>query len=641
MIQAVFIAVFWLIFFFSLWKQKEIPVKYFLCLLIALSLCQSTLFIDYKNLSGLFYHDDYAKYFTYTSENLHQLLTSGTPFGFNHYFQGGIPSIYLTSCFLELLPFSLFFGDAMGYQLMIILFVTLVPVSLFFLSREITQTDRVARVLAMASTFQLGLWPLLQYGMIPAFVSMPLCFFSILFFLRYLAGKKYSFFPLVFFTTVLVYTHIVIWANTMLFFLIIAAVRLIGQKKLIPLLKRPALFGVFHLFAGLPLWYNLFSYRKFLNTGWVEFQNLSVINYLLSILRNFLVLVNPRNIFFLSILFLLWLYFQSGESRIKKTLLKVIIFNLILLLLLSIRNIPGMQFFFQKFDWAIVPYTVAFNLALAFLFGMKKKAAILGIIIVVLILIRFYPPRSQHLETIKNVSEIDDTISSFISPGDYALFENCAHWKKYGRCPHSHWEGYLQKGLGIKFFAHQGNDSHPFNILRSMYLLNGYFREKPLGPANKKEFISLLKDWSVNKVCVWSATAKTFFDNCSEFRFLGNSKKYSCYEATYKPQPEVRLEGGKGRITEESPFSFTVLLEECSGQQTVTVNKNYFKFWSASDERGRKIPLKSCGQKICFECENNSQVFFKYKKNVLLSLIALLVLPLSFILGFIQPKKNP
>jgi len=37
----------------------------------------------------------------------------------------------------------------------------------------------------------------------------------------------------------------------------------------------------------------------------------------------------------------------------------------------------------------------------------------------------------------------------------------------------------------------------------------------------------------------------------------------------------------------------------------------------------------------------NGHVFFKYKKNIPLNIIALLVLPLSFILGFIQPKKHP
>ncbi len=174
-----------------------------------------------------------------------------------------------------------------------------------------------------------------------------------------------------------------------------------------------------------------------------------------------------------------------------------------------------------------------------------------------------------------------------------------------------------------------------------MYLLNGYFQEKPLGPANKKEFIDQLKDWSVNKVCVWSLTAKTFFDNCSEFKFLGKSKRYTCYEATYEIQPEVRLKSGQGQITEESPFSFTVLLEDGSGRQTVTVNKNYFRFWSAYDDRGQRIPLKSCGQKICFEFENSGHAFFKYKKNIPLNIIALLVLPLSFIFGFIRPKKMP
>lgn len=631
MIQIAVLGLLWCAFLWFLWKRKEIPVKYLLGLLIALSLCHSTLFIDYSNLSGLPYIDDAPKYLTYTTENLHHLLAYGTPFGFNHNFQGGIPSLYLTSNFLELLPFSLIFGDVAGYQLMIVFFIVLIPVSLFFLAREITKDQWMAGILAMVSTFQLGLWPILGYGMIPALVAVPLSFFSLFFFLRYLSEKRYSLFPLVFFTFLLVYTHIVIWANTMAFFLMILAGRWIGQKRLVPLLKKTALLGFFHILTGLPLWFTFFSYRGFFRTEWAGSRTMSLPGYLLSIPRTFLRLVTAQGLLSLSILILLWLYFQSDESRAKKLFLNAFLFNVVFLFLLSLRRLPRIEFFFDKLEWMFVPYILAFNLSLPFIFKMKRAAKILGILLVAILLVRQYPLRKRPMDTLGSISEIDSTLPSFIRADDYVLLENCSHLKKYGMCLYSHWEGYLQKALGAKFFSHQGNDAHPYNALRSMYLLSGYFQEEPLGEANKDKFITQLKDWSVSKVCVWSSRAREFFDNSTEFSFLGKSDKYFCYKPAYALQPEVRLShDGKGRIVEETPFSFAVILEDVSRAQTVTLNKNYFRFWSARDEKGRRVPLKSCGQKICFESENNGSVFFKYRKNLLFCLVALFALPLSF-----------
>jgi hypothetical protein len=173
-----------------------------------------------------------------------------------------------------------------------------------------------------------------------------------------------------------------------------------------------------------------------------------------------------------------------------------------------------------------------------------------------------------------------------------------------------------------------------------MYLVNGYFLGKPLGEDNGPEFIAHIRDWSVNKVCVWSERAKEFFTGSSEFMLLGQSKKYACYQATYSVPPPVRLDaGGRGRIVEENPVSFTVLLEDISRPQTVTINKNYFKSWSAYDEEGRKIPLKKCGPKICFEAGRSGYVYFKYRKNIVLNLIGILVLLLSLGADFVRPKR--
>jgi hypothetical protein len=640
MIQKSLLAILWLVFLWSLWKEKEIPVKHLICLLIALSLLNSTFCLDYRNLSSLFLADDSGKFFTYSTENLRLLLAYGSPFGFNHDFQGGIPSLYLTSCFLELLPFALVFGEAMGYQVMVIFFIIMIPISLFFLMREFTGEERAPRVLAMAATFQLGLWPALEYGMVPAFVAMPLAFFALFFFLRYLAGKKTAFFPLVCFSAVLIYTHIVIWANTMTIFLLISASRLIGGERPLGLMKKLAPFGVLHLLSGLPLWYTILNNTDFFRTEWVIFKKMSFSFYLLSIPRNIISLASKERVFFLSLLFLLWFYFQSDESKAKKTLGQALFFDAALVLFLSLKDIPKIQFYTDKFSRMFVPYTIVFNLALPFILPAKKKARILGVLILLVFVFRHFPPVTRYLETVKDASAIDSTLSSLVRPRDHALVENCAHAAKYGGCRYSHWIGYLQREVGAKFFAHHGNDAHPYNSFRSMYLLNGHFLDRPLGDDNRKEFLAHLKDWSVNKACVWSETARKFFDQSPDFRFLGRSEKYFCYEAAYQVPPEVRLEmGGKGRIVGARPFSFIVLLEDVSRPQAVTISKNFFKFWSAFDDQGRKIPLKRGDQKICFEASRSGPVIFKYRKNIFLNVIVLFTLLVSLVPGLIKKKK--
>jgi hypothetical protein len=641
MIQPYVIAALCLVFLWSLWRGKEIPVPYFVLLLVALTLCQTTLFIDYRHLSGLFFRDDFPKYFTYTLDNLHTLLRYGTPFGYNHYFQGGIPELYLTSTFLEVLPFSLVFGEVMGYQLMLIFFIVLTPIALFFLAREVTGEGTASRVLGVAATFQLGLWPILQFGMVPAFISMPLAFLSLLFFLRYLAGKRHSLFPLLFFTGLLVYTHIVIWANTMMFFLMITGARLIAGKNRLSLLKKPAVFGILHIAIGLPIWTVFFSNLDFFGTDWVSFTRMPWSFYLLSVPRRLIAMARPHNVFFLSILVLLWGFLQSRKPETKRTFGQVALFSLGLYVLLSFLEIPWTRFFIDKFDWMFVPFAAAFNLSLIFLLRMRNKARVVGFIILMVLLFQRFPMSNRRLQTVASFSSIDSELSSYVRRRDYALFENCAHARRLGTCPYSHWLGYLQKALGAKFFSHQGNDAQPYNTLRSMYLTNGHFLGRPLGEDNGPEFIDHIRDWSVTKVCVWSEKAKEFFGGRSEFRLLGQSKRYTCYEPTYSIPPPVRLDGeGQGRIVEENPVSFTVLLEDVSRPQTVTINKNFFRAWSARDQNGRKIPLKECGQKICFQAGSSGYVHFKYKKNGGLNLIVLLVLLSSLGADWVRPKRT-
>jgi len=296
------------------------------------------------------------------------------------------------------------------------------------------------------------------------------------------------------------------------------------------------------------------------------------------------------------------------------------------------------------------PYIAIFNaLLLITLLPISKGGKIFGSLIILFMVIQ--PPHDNYVKTVHTPSEIDTKIKDFILPGDYVLFENCAQFNptrsgedKFEYCDrdkYAHWLTYLQKDLGVKFFSQIGDDAHPFNNLRDMYIVCGFYKGEPLGKDNEGVFVDHLKDWGVNKVCVWSKAAEKFFGESKYFNLLGKSEKYTCFAATYQILPEVRLnKGGRASLVEEAPFSFAVILENVTEEQTAIVNKNYFNFWSAYDENGRKVPLKACNQKICFAAEGDGRVNFKYRKNIVLNLISLLSLASILVLDIFKAGKN-
>jgi len=532
---------------------------------------------------------------------------------------------------------------------MTVFFILLIPLSLFFLTLELTKNEHIARLASFISVFQLQAWPFLYAGMISTLVALPLSFLSLLFFIRYLYNRKYSFFPLLFLFSLILYTHLVIFAVTSVLFAVIFIYKLIAERKVYYDFKKLFFFGLLHLLICSPFYYNLFNYASLLNTSNEYFKEEALSKYIFSIVSYFILSMKSGNKLFLSVLFLLCFYHTVASPKERLILRNALMFSIIIFILSSFGKLPRMSLLTLRLG-LFQPYIAIFNaLLLIMLLPIKKPGKIFGSIILLFIIV--HPPQDKYVKTVNTISEIDGEIGSFISPGDYALFENSAQFnpsktgeEKFDKCsPHdrSHWLTYLQKYLGVKFFSQIGDDAHPFNNLRNMYIVSGSYKGEPLGENNEAEFVEHLKDWGVNKICIWSPTAEKFFSDSEYFKLLGESKKYTCYTATYDILPEVSLnKDGQGIIIEEKPFSFTVLLENVSEIQTVTINKNYFNFWSAYNEKGDEIPLRECNQKICFDAANGGRIFFKYRKNTLLNFISLLVLSFSLILDIFKTRQS-
>lgn len=635
---------------YAIWSKRKISRAIFLCLLISLSIYIISSFVNFKTLGDLLTFEDHPRYYSTSVETKDLLLTYGTPFGFNHNFQGGIPTFfYLRSSFLELIPFSILFGNQLGYQIMTIFFILLIPISLFFLVFELAQNEQTARLAAFISVFQLQAWPFLYAGMISTLVALPLSFLCLLFFIRYLYNKRFSLFPLVFFYSLVLYTHLVVFVITSIFLALIFLYKISTSKEWSFDFKKLVFFGLLHLLVCLPFYYNAFNYAPFIETSSEYVSHKPLLQQIFFIISYLIGIMKFGDPLFLSIIFLLCFYHFVSSQKEKLLLRNTLLFSIIIFIFSTLGAVPQATMLNLRLG-LYHPYIAIFNaLVLITLLPISKTGKIFGSIILLFIII--HPPAENYVQTVNTVSEIDNEIKNFISPGDYLLFENSAQFNptksgedKFDYCDrekYAHWEMYLQRELGVKFFAQIGDDAHPFNKLRDMYIVNGLYKGEPLDKDNAVALIAQLQDWGVNKACIWSPSAEKFFSESKYFKLLGKSKKYTCFAATYKILPEVRLnKRGKGSLIDERPFSFIVGLKNISKKQTVTINKNYFNFWSAYDERGEKIPLRKCKQKICFDATSNGRINFKYRKNILLNLISLFFLASTLVLDSIRVAKN-
>jgi hypothetical protein len=635
---------------YSIWSKKKISRTVFLCLLISLSIYIISSFVNFKTLGDLLTFEDHPRYYSTSVETKDLLLTYGSPFGFNHNFQGGIPTFfYIRSSFLELIPFSLLFGNQLGYQIMTIFFILLIPLSVFFLTLELAKNELLARLVSFIAVFQLQAWPFLYAGMISTLVALPLSFLCVLFFLRYLYDKRFSLFPLVFFCSLVLYTHLVVFAITSLFLAMVFLYKIVTERQFRLDFKKLLLFGSLHLFVCLPFYYNFLNYASFLRITAKYISPKPLLQQIFSMVSYLIGSMKIGDPLFFSIIFLLCFYPTVKNSSQRLILRNSIIFSTAIFIFSLFGQVPQAVLLNLRLG-LYHPYIAIFNaLLLITLLPISKGGKIFGSLIVLFIVI--HPPHENYVETVHTPSEIDKKIKDYVSLGDYVLFENCAQFNptKSGedrfeycdRDKYAHWLTYLQKDLGFKFFSQIGDDAHPFNNLRDMYIVCGLYKGEPLGEDNEEEFVGQLKDWGVNKVCIWSDTAEKFFSGSKYFKLLGKSEKYTCFRANYQILPEVRLSrGGRASLVEETPFSFSVILKDVPEKETAIINKNYFNFWSAADEKGEKVSLRACNRKICFTAAGSGRINFKYRKNIILNLISLFFLGFTLVADSIKAAKN-
>lgn len=632
-----------LAFFSSLWSGRRMGTGGYIFLLGVLSLSNIAFILPVHDFGALIINDDYPKFYSTGVENADALLGYGSPFGYNHNFQGGIPAFYLKSCFLCLVPFISVLGNPVGHQCMLIVSIMLIPVSLYLLVRNITRNELIAQVAAFMAAFQIRSFEYLTYGMSPAILATSLFFLSLVFLLKYVFsenGRLWLFATLVT-VTVLLYTHLVYFALVWFVLAVILVWVLMTRAVCFPLtrlLYRILYLGILMFLAGLPFFLSLLDYSSLFRTYSGYATPTDLLDLIYNAVKHDVNVVtrvgSASSLLLGSSVFLLVVHAQTSDGRLK-LLIKVMLFTSAVILVS-----PAFQGFSHVSILAhrtvvFAPFVFVLNVALCLAMNLNRRAKAATVLLIFILVLSQYPLHPQILKTVDTFSGVDPELQALVSKEDHVLFENTTHvdpsikkdHKKFKAGKHGHWLTYLQKSLGARFFSNVGEDPHTYNKLRHMYVANGTYQGKPLRGKAGAALVKRLEEWGVNKVCVRSESAKAFFARSESFSFLADSEKFRCYIAKYERREEVRLSGaGTGRITEATPFSMTVSLENISRPQTVTVARNAFKYWTACDEAGEEIPLKKRGQMISFDVEKEGLVHFHYRRHTLLYIMAILAL---------------
>ncbi|MBN2490014.1 MAG: hypothetical protein JXQ29_04080 [Planctomycetes bacterium] len=637
------------VFFSALGSGKRLRPRAYVVLLVLVSLANIAFVLPVCDFGAFLIDDDYPKFHASAVEHAEALLRYGSPFGYNHDFQGGVPAFYMKSSFLALLPFLVVLGEPLGHQVMLIVFLALIPLSLYLLLRTALRDESLAQVVAFLAAFQIRSLDYVAYGMTPALVALGLVFLSLFFLLRYAFGGYHRRWlgAAVLATTALLYTHLLYFALVWLVFAgLLAWARMAAGVRVPPMRLLP--LGAPAFLAGLPFLVSLIDYSAFVTTQsdyplqvGLGVQVFRAVQYNLKLLTE---AGGDRWLLLLSVLFLVVAHAQTADARRRLKIRGLVLLSAVILVAPTLEGLPHLTTLARR-TAVFVPFVFAINAALCLAPSLPARTRAAAVLLVFFVVLCQCPLQPRIPRTVATLGDIDPALARRIAPGDHVLVENTAHvsplitrdYKRFKPGTYGHWLPQLQRHLGVRFFAQVGEDPHPYDRRRDMYVTNGTYAGKPLDEETGPALLEQLRHWGVNKVCVWSPAAIDFFTRSEHFTFLADSAKYRCFQAADEPLGEVRVSGGgTGRILEATPFGMTVALENISGPRTVTVARNWFQYWSAHDEAGTEIPLREACRMISFEVSRDGRVRLHYRRHTLLYLVA----GLALFLPFLGPRRR-
>ena len=583
----------------------------------------------------LIFQDDYPKYLYFARYHLN-ILKNGALFGWNDQFSGGFPSFLdLRLLSLPVLPFS-FFGDNIGFHLMITAFYLTLPLLIYALTIQINNDKTTAFINGLVCGFaQMAYFgDMLEWGMLPGFISIWLMVLSLIFIERFYQDKAFSLFYLSLTLGLMFYIHFISLASTvcLLFFRTLAQTFLLKKRVSA---KKLLFMCLFVTLIVLPFLLPMIRYNRFIiptSNFFDQSDSGSLIFHFSDMLRTYLILPvwlldtpHYRSLWMILPLAIM-LFFR--DERAKK--------NAIYLFIILIIAFGG-PFFNTQFTARIkfiVPIFIAL-IAGVWIVDPSGKFS-LSRFLMILLVCSFMLTTNSLSKPIRHIPHIADFKPHLIQEitranGQLILLENTANLNPYKNLfeehvesGYPHFEGSLASHTERRFLSHYGTDSYPYFIFREGLILSGVSNGDDIAKIHIKDMIRILDKWGIQNVVVFSSKAKNYFYNAHPY-FDRTFQDEGFEMFTLKDR-----QSGDDKIKTQTlnPFHKQITLKNIARGETITLKTNYFPAWKAFHGKHKVEVFNDNGQlSFLSPTEGNVKIdlyFPRYYPLLIISFVAIL-----------------
>jgi len=528
------------------------------------------------------------------------------------------------------LPLAVIFPENLAFHLLILANFLGFPLLVYLASRRLLGKEKAALFAAWCAVGLLCGYGanILNWGMIPSFVSVNLFLLSLILLVGLLKGERLAGFFLVLVLSLSFFVHLGHFLHIILFLLIIYLFFSLKPYEA----KRPRWLGLLLLAVAFLMIVSPFLSLLLRFKGYILTTNFwsplpgglaNIVGYLKGSLFKALPGFSWDRVYFtfrldrflpLAVLLLPVAFYNLKKRSTKEFLTALLLLFFVFATLL--KFIPSLEILMGRLDF-LAPAILALFMGSWLYQASERNAYFVHILAVALLSFLtlgyfFSGPPIKHLRDIRDYHTVlVDKIQGL--DGHLILFENTAkNNPKKDRSedlqtipgPHVHITNYLQQRTGKRFFSHPGFDPHPYHIIRDTYIVNGTYKGEDLQKMSIEEMNEILRKWGVKFLVVWSEGAKSYFGKYPPYyQFIYADPQYAIFEFLKAEPGSVATESGQGEIISETHFEIALGLKSVKAGERVILRYNYFPLWRAFWQNGgkrREIRLENYDGQISF-----------------------------------------
>ncbi|MBU0694200.1 MAG: hypothetical protein KKC11_05975 [Candidatus Omnitrophica bacterium] len=595
-------------------------------------------FFPLKDFNSIVFYDDYPYRLAFLARGV-EILKQGALFGWDSKLLGGYPTAFdINDNFsLIFLPFSIF-GQNRGFHLMILFFWLSFPFIIRAFILEKFKNKKVANISLYLSFFlNLSFFKegILYWGMVNNYIAINFFIAALLLALRFKQGKKYSFPLLLLVLFLLMYTHIAIFAFSVIF----VSLELIFPLKKSNIVKFGSLIFLLFL-ATFNYSYYFLKYPSFIkpNTYLYELKEICPGSIFFPVGFNLGVLYpKGANISYLELTFiflplLLWCIFKGKLSR-KYAYYVFFIASLSCFQFSSV----GINNFFHRPE-LLLPFLLIIIFSVFLKICLDRRNFVFLFILAGAFANIF--PSFTSIFHIKDIYQYNPQLISKINEIKEGpiLFESRPKFIKplpEASPKQVHFAGLISQTLKKKLLANT-IDGYHYSIFRKNALGGGVFRGKILNQIDAPQFNSFLDKWGVEYMAVWSSRAKNYLGKYPEFYLKSwQDEEWTIFQYRHAKHPNLKFlnNRGRGKLEDLDYFLKILKLKDVKKIGSVILKTNYFPEWRAFYEN-KEIPVFDHeGQlaiKVPFDGEGT--VYLKYSKHFFFTFLIFLSLGAAVII---------